>query len=180
MIVLDAISTETAENARKSLVEQAEGGRAAEPEQTLTQKRNDKPYTILKDTPEVVRACDEFAKKRLQVGPLADLLEISQDEVRRRLKRGKAVHFLPITAGSVEWIHSAPGRIVGILAFSVLHDCPVMRDGGVEHTELQPGQVQYFDGDEPIKWQGQEEGFGLMMQCGKRSSFKVDSSSQAS
>ncbi|KAK0886367.1 hypothetical protein LTR02_018185 [Friedmanniomyces endolithicus] len=164
MIVLDAISTETAENARKSLVEQAEGGRAAEPEQTLTQKRNDKPYTILKDA----------------VGPLADLLEISQDEVRRRLKRGKAVHFLPITAGSVEWIHSAPGRIVGILAFSVLHDCPVMRDGGVEHTELQPGQVQYFDGDEPIKWQGQEEGFGLMMQCGKRSSFKVDSSSQAS
>ncbi len=62
MIVLDAISTETAENARKSLVEQAEGGRAAEPEQTLTQKRNDKPYTILKDAPEVVRACDEFAK----------------------------------------------------------------------------------------------------------------------
>ncbi|KAK0971365.1 hypothetical protein LTR54_017815, partial [Friedmanniomyces endolithicus] len=158
MIVLDAISTETAENARKSLVEQAEGGRAAEPEQTLTQKRNDKPYTILKDTPEVVRACDEFAK-RLQVGPLADLLEISQDEVRRRLKRGKAVHFLPITAGSVEWIHSAPGQIVGILAFSVLHDCPVMRDGRVEHIELQPGQVQYFTGDEPIKWQDKEEGF---------------------
>jgi len=111
--------------------------------------------------------------KRLQVGPLADLLEISEDEVRRRLKRGKAVRFLPITAGSVEWIHSAPGRIVSVLAFSVLH-------GGVEHTELQPRQVQYFDGDEPIKWQGQEEGFGLMMQCSKRSSFKVNSSSQAS
>ncbi len=68
MIVLDAISTETAEIARKSLVEQAEGGRTAEAEQTSTQKRNDKPYTILKDTPEVVHACDEFAKVHYKHG----------------------------------------------------------------------------------------------------------------
>lgn len=112
-------------------------------------------------------------KKSLRAQPLADLLGISEDEVRRRLKRGKCVHFLPIADGVIDYIHTAPGRIVGTLAFSALRDCPVMRDGDAEHTDVKPGQVMYYDGDEPIKWQGKEEGFGLMMWCSKTTSFKA-------
>ena len=48
-----------------------------------------------------------------------------------------------------------------------------MRDGDAEHSYVKPGQVMYYDGDEPIKWQGKEEGFGLMMWCSKTTSFKA-------
>ncbi|KAK0889193.1 hypothetical protein LTR02_015651 [Friedmanniomyces endolithicus] len=167
MIVLDGIGEEVADDARKSLAMQVDRRRATETESPATKRQSAQPFTILKDTAETSLACEEFVK------PLADLLGISEDEVRRRLKRGKCVHFLPIADGVIDYIHTAPGRIVGTLAFSALRDCPVMRDGDAEHSDVKPGQVMYYDGDEPIKWQGKEEGFGLMMWCSKTTSFKA-------
>ena len=38
-----------------------------------------------------------------------------------------------------------------------------MRDPEAAHVELKPGQVMYYDGNEPINWQGTQDGFGLMM-----------------
>ncbi|KAK0858571.1 hypothetical protein LTR87_017759 [Friedmanniomyces endolithicus] len=58
-------------------------------------------------------------------------------------------------------------------SLSALRDCLVMRDGDAEHSDVKPGQVMHYDGDEPIKWQGKEEGFGLMMWCSKTTSFKA-------
>ncbi|KAK3669735.1 hypothetical protein LTR78_010363 [Recurvomyces mirabilis] len=172
MIVLDGIGEEVAEDARKSLAMQVDGGRATETESPATKRQSAQPFTILKDTAETSVACEAFVKN-LRAQPLADLLGISEDEVRRRLKRGKCVHFLPIADGVIDYIHTAPGRIVGTLAFSALRDCPVMRKGDAEHSDVKPGQVMYYDGDEPVKWQGKEEGFGLMMWCSKTTSFKA-------
>ncbi|KAK3067937.1 hypothetical protein LTR53_014870 [Teratosphaeriaceae sp. CCFEE 6253] len=170
MIVHDAIPAQVAESAWKSLERQIADQHTGEPEMTPTTRLKDRPFVILKDTEEVYAACEEFAKT-LQAQPLADLLGISEDDVRRRLKRGKSVHFLPIAGETVRWIHSAPGRIVGTLAFSVLRDSPIMRDSEAAHVELKPGQVMYYDGDEPINWQGTQDGCGLMMWCSKTSSF---------
>ncbi|KAK0246865.1 hypothetical protein LTS09_017991 [Friedmanniomyces endolithicus] len=167
MIILDGIGEEVADDARKSLTMQVDRRRAIEIELPATKRQSAQPLTVLNDTTETSVACEEFIK------PLADLLGISEDEVRRRLKRGKCVHFLPIAGGLIDYIHTAPGRIVGTLAFSALRDCPVMRDGDAEHSDVKPGQVMYYDGDEPIKWQGKEEGFGLMMWCSKTTNFKA-------
>ncbi|KAK3115455.1 hypothetical protein LTR53_005207 [Teratosphaeriaceae sp. CCFEE 6253] len=167
MIVLDGIGEEVANEARKSLAIQFDRRRATETNLPATKRQSAQPFTIFNDTTETSVACEEFIK------PLADLLGISEDEVRRRLKRGKCVHFLPIADGVIDYIHTAPGRIVGTLAFSALRDCPVMRDGDAEHSDVKPGQVMYYDGDEPVKWQGKEEGFGLMIWCSKTTSFKA-------
>ncbi|KAK0770674.1 hypothetical protein LTR91_023828 [Friedmanniomyces endolithicus] len=167
MILVDGIGEDVAEDARKSLATQVERWRAIVTEPPAAKTQAAKPFTILDDTTETSVAGEEFIK------PLADLLGISEDEVRRRLKRGKCVCFLPIADGVIDYIHTAPGRIVDTLAFSALRDCPVMRDGDAEHSDVKPGQVMYYDGDEPIKWQGKEEGFGLMMWCSKTTSFKA-------
>ncbi|KAK1043236.1 hypothetical protein LTR74_018448, partial [Friedmanniomyces endolithicus] len=171
MIVHDAISAQVAENAWKSLERQIANQHTGESEMSSTTGLNDRPFVILKDTEEVYAACEEFAKT-LQAQPLADLLGISEDDVRRRLKRfdpskdiADLARVFTFAGETVRWIHSAPGRIVGTLAFSVLRDSPVMRDSEAAHVELKPGQVMYYDGDEPINWQGTQEGFGLMMWC---------------
>ncbi|KAK3109378.1 hypothetical protein LTR53_017429 [Teratosphaeriaceae sp. CCFEE 6253] len=156
MIVLDGNGEEVADAARKSLAMQVDRRRATETESPATKRQSTQPFTILNDTTETSIASEGLIK------PLADLLGISEDEVRRRLKRGKYVHFLPIADGLIDYIDTAPGCIVGTLAFSALHDCPVMRDGDAEHSDVKPGQVMYYDGDEPVKWQGKEEGFDLM------------------
>ncbi|KAK0886417.1 hypothetical protein LTR02_018147 [Friedmanniomyces endolithicus] len=140
---------------------QVDRQRATETESPATRRQSAQPFTTLNDTTETSIACEEFIKG------------ISEDEVRRRLERGKCVHFLPIAGGVIDYIHTAPGRIVGTLASSALRNCPVMRDGDAEHSDVKPGQVMYYDGDEPIKWQGKEEGFGLMMWCSKTTSFKA-------
>ncbi|KAK3076066.1 hypothetical protein LTR53_000006 [Teratosphaeriaceae sp. CCFEE 6253] len=167
MIILDGVGEDVADDARKSLAMQVDLRRATETESPATKRQSARPFTTLNDTTETSVACEEFIR------PLADLLGISEDEVRRRLKRGKCVRFLPIADGVIDYVHTAPGRVVGTLAFSALRDCPVMRDGDAEHSDVKPGQVMYYDGDEPIKWQGTEEGFGLMMWCSKTTSFKA-------
>ncbi|KAK1093880.1 hypothetical protein LTR48_001438 [Friedmanniomyces endolithicus] len=131
----DSTAWTHAENAWKSLERQVANQHAAEPKTSPATKLNDKPFVILDHTEEVSAACEEFAKT-LQAWPLADLLGISEDDVRRRLKRGKSVHFLPIAGEPVKWIHSAPGRIVGTLAFSVLRNSQVMRHSEAAHVEL--------------------------------------------
>ncbi|KAK0886481.1 hypothetical protein LTR02_018096 [Friedmanniomyces endolithicus] len=171
MIVLDGIGEEVADDARKSLTMQVDRRRATETELAATKRQSAQPFTILNDTTETSVACEEFIKSA-STAPCRPA-SISEDEVRRRLKRGKCVHFLPTADGVIDYIHTAPGRIVGTLAFSALRDCPVMRDGDAEHSDVKPGQVMYNDGDEPIKWQGKEEGFGLMMWCSKTTSFKA-------
>ncbi|KAK1808608.1 hypothetical protein LTR12_017035 [Friedmanniomyces endolithicus] len=112
MIVLDGIGEEVADDARKSLTMQVDRRRATETASPATKRQSAQPFTILNDTTETSVACEEIIK------PLADLLGISEDEVRRRLKRGKCVHFLPIADGVIDYIHTAPGRMVGTLAFS--------------------------------------------------------------
>ena len=55
---------------------------------------------------------------------------------------------------------AAPDRVVGTLAFSRLSNSPVV---GGKHVRLEPGQILYYDGDQPCSWQSAEKGFGLMM-----------------
>ncbi|KAK3068035.1 hypothetical protein LTR53_014705 [Teratosphaeriaceae sp. CCFEE 6253] len=168
MIVLDGIGEEVADDARKSLAIQVDRRRATETDLPATRSQSAQPFTILNDTTETSVTFEESIKSLL-----ADLLGISEDEVRKRLKRGKCVHFLLIADGVIDYIHTAPGRIVGTLVFSGLRDCPVMRDGDAEHSDMKPGPVMYYDGDEPIEWQGKEDGFGLMMWCSKTTSLKA-------
>ncbi|KAK0261565.1 hypothetical protein LTR35_017864 [Friedmanniomyces endolithicus] len=73
----------------------------------------------------------------------------------------------------IDYVHTAPGRIVGTLAFNALRDCPIMRDGDAEHSDVKSGQVMYYDGDDPVQWQGKEEEFGLLMWCSKITSVKA-------
>ncbi len=62
MIIQNAISKETAENAWKSLERQVMNRHAAESQLSPATKLNDKPFMILYDTEEVSAACEEFAK----------------------------------------------------------------------------------------------------------------------
>jgi hypothetical protein len=64
----------------------------------------------------------------------------------------------------ISWPHSGIGRIIGILAFSKLSDSPV--PDGTGHVEVECGQVMYYDGDKPVKWQG-KGGYGFMVYCWK-------------
>ncbi|KAK0840418.1 hypothetical protein LTS02_017195 [Friedmanniomyces endolithicus] len=169
MIILDGIGEEVADDAPKSLAMQVDRRRATETESRRGTAPNHSQYSTTLPGPPL----PSKNSLSLRAQPLADLLEIREDKVRRRLERGKCVHFLPIAEGVIDYIHTAPGRMVGTLAFSALRDCLVMRDGDAEHSDVKPGQVMHYDGDEPIKWQGKEEGFGLMMWCSKTTSFKA-------
>ena len=72
--------------------------------------------------------------------------------------------------------HTAPGRVVGTLAFRALSGSPVVHDSGSQGdatpATLAAGQVMYYDGDKECSWEGTEEGFGLMFFAFKEPSPK--------
>jgi hypothetical protein len=91
---------------------------------------------------------------------LAALIGVPEEQVRDRLRLGHPIRVFAVAGKPIPMERAAADRVVGTLAFSTLTNSPVV---GGDPATLAPGEIMYYDGDQPCSWQSEEEGFGLMV-----------------